>query len=66
MKGNFVKELSGDILIGTDCGLIISGKEGKIGALDSTGTNIVIPYKFEAIHSFTKYKKEDLILDNVQ
>ena len=36
-KGNFVKELSNDILVGTDCGLIIAGKDGKVGALDSTG-----------------------------
>ena len=61
-QGNFVKELSNDILVGTDCGLIIAGKDGKIGALDSTGKNVVIPYRFEAIHRFKKYKKEDLLL----
>lgn len=62
-KGNFVKELSDDILVETDCGLIIAGKDGKIGALDSAGKNVVIPYRFEAIHGFKKYKKEDLLLN---
>ena len=61
-KGNFIKGLSKDILISTNCGLIISGKNGKIGALDSTGKNLVIPYHFDAIYTFGKYKKEDLIL----
>lgn len=65
-KGNFVKELSNDILVGTDCGLIIAGKDGRIGALDSTGKNVVIPYKFEAIHRYIKYKKEDLVLNNAE
>jgi len=66
MKGNFVKELSDDILVETDCGLIIAGKDGKVGALDGTGKNVVIPYRFEAIHRYIKYKKEDLLLNNVK
>ena len=53
-KGNFVRELSKDILVGTDCGLIIAGK------------NVVIPYKFEAIHRYIKYKKEDLVLNQAE
>lgn len=60
MNGNYIKELSDNVVLPNTCGVIVAGWDGKMGVLDSTGKNVVIPNKFEAIYRFKKYKKQDL------
>ncbi len=62
VNGKYVKEPTYGFMKSCSNGLIVAGWDNKVGVLDVKG-NIAIPNKFEAIHSFKKFKKEDLFLN---